>query len=782
MSAQTVQFEVVCHTVWGEKAAVCGSDAALGEWDVSRARVLEVSTYPLWTGSVDVSLGKFEFKYLVVRPEADGRLILVRWENNANRIVEVNCTERGTLALKDEFEKPDKSTRCYIDAGEDAAMQASKSSSRLACPRRQSNSGDGDDAGAFSPVKSLQKIGSGMLACLDVEPSMRLSRLVRSKSGDAFGMKYEVLAGNVLGTGMSGGVCVAKVRATGVEVALKTLPTTSLDETERKRALEEIQNQLSMDHPNICRLLEVYEEPDCLRLVMERLRGPDLYEHWSQKGQYSENNAAGCVRQICNAVAYCHSRGVCHRDLKLENFVYEDDSDSARLKMIDFGLSTFMKATMTDAVGTLYYVAPEVLKAQYDEKCDMWSLGVLTYVMLMGGPPFRGRTDRETAQLIRRGAYYLPEGRFSEQAVDFIQSLLRLNPALRLDAKGALDHPWLSETMASSASKDTSAKIDAAVLQGMRSFARSNALKRAVMNVVAPVATAEEVSKWADQFAALDPEGTGTIAVKDLTEQLQSTLSLSPAEAASISSALASADGSEEVSYSGFLAACLSAHTAVVEDSTLRELFERLDVNGDGLVSINEISHALAGSADLEELKADLVSSAGKVSFDEFRWLVLRPTHGLQSVLRATRGLESGWRVDTRLARLAVRGNGADAEAIDAARRENAAWRLWWLNGGQDASPSPTVTEDESDVGVPGGKSTRSIAENLEGVDVDKLDGPCTFSSTWSMKTAAAKTEVPGSESAAKAAREENLAWRQWNLRQAKDQSSEGSSPRPSAS
>jgi len=144
-------------------------------------------------------------------------------------------------------------------------------------------------------------------------------------------------------------------------------------------------------------------------------------------------------------VAYCHSRGVCHRDLKLENFCLEDDSDHARIKMIDFGLSAATATPMTDSVGTLYYVAPEVLRGRYDEKCDMWSMGVMAYVLLSGRAPFQGRNDRETVQLICRGACAYPAGRFSAAASDFIGALLQLDAVARPDAEAALAHPWLAD-------------------------------------------------------------------------------------------------------------------------------------------------------------------------------------------------------------------------------------------------------------------------------------------------------------------------------------------------
>jgi len=206
---------------------------------------------------------------------------------------------------------------------------------------------------------------------------------------------------------------------------------------------------------------------------------------------------------------------------------------------------------------------------------------------------------------------------------------------LRLDAAAALAHPWLSSDVAD----DQAASLDSDVLVGLRAFVKSNALKRAVLSAVAPTASVEEVSRWADQFEGLDKEGTGTIPVKELAERLCSELNASEEEATALAAAAASADGGELISYSAFLAACLSTHMAALKEQQIRELFARLDRDKNGFVSIEELGAGLGDVVDLEELRADLGDSGGELTYDTFCWLLLRPAAGLRHLLSACRSL-----------------------------------------------------------------------------------------------------------------------------------------------
>jgi len=574
---------------------------------------------------------------------------------------------------------------------------------------------------------------------------------------------------------MSGGVCLAKEIGSQAEVAVKILSTAHLTSKQREQTLLEVHNQLTMDHPGICRLLEVYEEPERLVLIMERLKGPDLFDHMHQKGKFSERDAAGYVRQIAHALKYCHGMGVCHRDLKLDNFCLTDpDSPEACIKMIDFGLSADMSAPMSDAVGTLYYVAPEVVRrGQYDESCDMWSLGVLTYVMLCGRPPFEGMDDRSTIAKICSGQYSFPRARFSRESESFIAGLLQVSPKKRLKIDEVIGHPWLAKADPVHDAVDETVAVDPEVLKALRTFMRSNALKRAVLCAVAPIAINcfSDVHKWEEDFKSLDTEGRGRISVESLTELLQSKLSTSPEEAANLASCLADADcKTHEVSYSAFLAACLSAqvtqaprqdHEAHHMDR-LREIFERMDKDGDGFITIEEIKDAFGDAVDLDEVRADLHGDGDgecKASFDYFRWLMISPTRGLGPILQSLNG-----RIET------IRAKGVPgltgSEKLEAARRENAAWRMWYMeHESGECSNKHFVESDVPDHRVISTDSALS-ASNISEAPPQALsketaivmgEAGSDLPTAWSIATAEAK------DGDIEAIRRENMAWRKWN-------------------
>jgi len=681
-----LEFRVECETKPGQHVGVCGSGPC-GKWSVADCVILDSTTYPIWCGTVDAEKhGAIDFKYILVDTKGPEPK-LIRWEfdGDHNRRADVKAACATKLILHHTFgDKSRSSVEVLQLSGNSHSFgggarsatfitEPSSSPSPSSDARKEGAQGLPNAASGGQSVASGST--SGVLDAVQVGAHIRFSRLCTAE--DAFAEKYELREDAVLGTGMSGGVVVAMDRKTHSKVAVKTLKLDGLGgDTSLDQVVAEIENQLNMDHPNICRLLEVFEEPGCLRMVMERMRGPDLFVHLNRKGKYTERDAGVCVRQMCSAVAYCHRQGVCHRDLKLDNFCLEDNTDEARVKLIDFGLSSVFSSNepMTNACGTLYYVAPEVLSGSYDKKCDMWSLGVITYILLDGRAPFMGRDDRATYLLIKRGIFYFGKDRWagiSKEAQDFVSKLLQVDVSLRLDAEAAYNHPWFTADLDDAQAMEPLA-LDADVLQGMRAFTRSNALKRAVLRAVAPIATPDQVAQWADQFEALDTQGTGEVAVEDLAKSLVARAEMSEAEAEALAAAMAGMEG-ETVSYSAFLAACLSAHVTL-GDAEMRLLFDRLDKNAAGRVSVEQVSEALGDVVDLEALEGDF--SANGLTYEDFRWLMsmprLGPTKlGLKNLVGTFGSLEGSWKSSTKKAK-----NGTAEEASEAARKENLAWRI----------------------------------------------------------------------------------------------------------
>ena len=203
----------------------------------------------------------------------------------------------------------------------------------------------------------------------------------------------------------------------------------------------EIQVVMGMDHPNIVKFYQCVYDNDYLNIVMELVRGKPLSDYLDERKQLPEDECQIIVRQMMHAISYLHSKGIVHRDLKLDNVMIDGletgDINKIRVKMIDFGMSKFThhgdtKINLTTYAGTLDFMAPEILEAKdYDLNCDIWSMGVITYFMLAGFPPFMGKDDIDLVRKITSCNYDFEPviwDEFSPEAKQFIQRMLKINP------------------------------------------------------------------------------------------------------------------------------------------------------------------------------------------------------------------------------------------------------------------------------------------------------------------------------------------------------------------
>ena len=217
----------------------------------------------------------------------------------------------------------------------------------------------------------------------------------------------------------------------------------------------QIQAMTEVNHPGIIKLEDWFETKDMLYLVMEMARGGELFGRIAEKTKFTEHDAANCFRQVLEAIGHMHARGMVHCDLQPQNILYEDDTDK-QIKIADFGFAQFIPGGqevgqhLTRQLGTLSYTSPEILLNQgYTTKADMWSLGVILYILLSGIPPFgkrRGETDRDVRHHITNGRWRFYETHFanvSAEAKDLVSRLLVVDPRRRLDYQTALEHPWI---------------------------------------------------------------------------------------------------------------------------------------------------------------------------------------------------------------------------------------------------------------------------------------------------------------------------------------------------
>lgn len=213
------------------------------------------------------------------------------------------------------------------------------------------------------------------------------------------------------------------------------------------------------------------------------LEGGELFDRIVMKEKYGEEDAKDVTRDILQTVAYLHENNCVHRDLKPENLIFANPSEDAQLKITDFGFAERYKAsgTLTQSCGTPEYVAPEILSDDpYDEKCDVWSVGVIVYILLCGFPPFYGETDEELFKKVNEADYEFCEPYWddvSEKAKRFINDLLTVNSEERLSAAEALQHEWLTT--------DEKGAVLGSTADALKRFNAKRKLRKAVLAVIA---------------------------------------------------------------------------------------------------------------------------------------------------------------------------------------------------------------------------------------------------------------------------------------------------------
>lgn len=281
-----------------------------------------------------------------------------------------------------------------------------------------------------------------------------------------------------IGEGTWGTVFRVRDKMTGLVRAAKQVPKAFVDDLARFKS--EVETLKRLDHPNIVRLFESFEDDSSIFMIQEECVGGELFDYLyrnttsAQNGAsaFSERDACRILHQILSALAYCHAHGVVHRDVKAENFLFLTKSYDSPLKLIDFGLAAMFNPLepppLTTKVGTPYYVAPEILTGEYSYPVDVWSAGILFYLLLVGYPPFNGRNDGAILQAVKRGRLLFPTrdwSHISAGAKELCQMLLTRNPQERLNAAQALTHPIFKLYSSSCSAPQSSFGLDAALNQ-----------------------------------------------------------------------------------------------------------------------------------------------------------------------------------------------------------------------------------------------------------------------------------------------------------------------------
>jgi calcium-dependent protein kinase len=423
---------------------------------------------------------------------------------------------------------------------------------------------------------------------------------------------YE-LTGEVLGHGASGAVYLAKSKLTGCRVAVKTLNMSNLkDKRSKEKLVTEIGIALSADHPNVVTLIDAYESEEEIHLITECMDGGNLCSLAKEEKQFSETRASAMVKQMLLAVNYFHTHGIIHRDIKLDNFLLEQPGVGT-LKLIDFGLSKHIRKDeilgTPNAPGTLAYTAPEVLDGWCNNKCDMWSLGVIAFILIAGYMPFYGAQQQELCAMIRRGnpTNNGPKERWNNvtpEARDFVSRLFVKSPVDRFSAEQALAHPWIAnqhECPKSSLDLTTA---------GFQQFASASRFRRACMLMMVWSIPASQQARLYDVFVELDHQHKGVIDIDELLGRLD----LKAGQAEEARKLLGQSCGTE-LHYSDFVAA--TACTRMVDDPhVVEEAFRRFDITHSGVVGEEELQNILGNDFDCGSVLARFPDS--QISIADF--------------------------------------------------------------------------------------------------------------------------------------------------------------------
>ena len=425
----------------------------------------------------------------------------------------------------------------------------------------------------------------------------------------------------------------------GKQFALKIIKRKN-DIYSNNKVEKEIHILTKLDHPFILKIIEFHSTKTEYHIITDFCPNGELYTEINRRGRFSEREAAFIMYQILLAIRYCHNMGIVHRDIKPENIMIDrkEASGLLRVKLIDFGVAKIFSKNVNNKTlaGSSIYMAPEVLRANYNEACDLWSIGVILYILLIGQPPFNGKNENEIAISIKEGKYDTSNSIYaslSNNAKDLISRLLQYNPQERITAKEALHHPWFNtDDIKNMDYLDN--EIIKEFLMNLERYKSYNIIKCAILAYLVHInSDIKEYIEAGKLFNSLDMDHDGKLDKNELKIGYIKYFNISEFEATNKVNEIFNnidKDKNNLISSEEFIRGCINPDI-FYSNNYLKVAFDYFDKNRDGNVCINDMEDIFAQNSKLgikakEKLQFMFnqidVNKDGFISFDEFSTVI----------------------------------------------------------------------------------------------------------------------------------------------------------------
>ena len=437
---------------------------------------------------------------------------------------------------------------------------------------------------------------------------------------------YEFIS--ILGNGNFGKVRLYRDRKQkDLLFAIKTLKKESITKTHFELIKNEVNILSNLDHPNIVRYFGVYEDELYIHILMEYLKGFDLYRIIALKKytDFDEKDICEIIYQLLQALSFIHNQNIIHRDIKPENILFASKKDYSTLKLIDFGLSSYIDKCK-NIVGTPYYMAPEMVEGRSYPQSDIWSIGVIVYLSLTGKYPFESKENKDLFQIIKKkeiNTKYLKESECSDEAKDFIMKCLTKDYTKRMTTSDCLNHAWITKFCI----KKNSHLINSDTVDTLLDFANKNALQKEIYYFLAKISNEKDLERLKNFFLQLDVDNSGTLTIDEIEKAFKEIdIGITEDELKQIWEGLDfHKDG--QINYSEFLAAMVSSFNFQKEEKlwSVFNIFRENSGNKNYITydSLYNAAKALNLNINEIEIKKCFEKYNEEIDFETFKKLIM---------------------------------------------------------------------------------------------------------------------------------------------------------------